>query len=676
LNPEKKPSHRLKQKEMIVKTVVDKLFIHALVLTMDENLHQFNPGAVAVKGDSIVSVGSEKNLSDNFEAIETIDCKGKILMPGLINAHTHVPMTLLRGLVDDLRLDVWLLGYMMPVEREFVSPDFVNLGTKLACAELIRSGVTCFADMYYFEDDVSKAAVQAGLRAVCSQTVLKFPTPDAKSYEESLSYARDFIQRWKGHPLIVPSVAPHAPYTCTNEILKATSQLAQEFDVPLHTHLSETALEVENMRKETGMPVIPYVKKQGLFEAKVLAAHCVHVDPGEIRTLMHAGAGIAHNPSSNLKLGSGVAPVSMMLESGLNVGIGTDGPASNNDLDMFEEIRLTAFLAKGISGDPTVIPAATALTMATRLGAKALHLGHLTGSLEPGKRADLILIDTKAIHNSPRFERDPDNAYASIVYSAKSSDVTDVMVNGNWVLRHRNLITLDQDELIDNANQYAKKIDYFLIQREQSVLSKLIALGGSTETESFEVQIKVKISDISAVSKAIERSGIEVLIQKHYHQHDSYFIFQDPGQGRLRFREDETINASGQIINVRSRLTLLGPAREDNFENNVLLSRSRYLSPATNSLRFYREYFTPFSEISVDKDRQRWLVRYKNTELYINLDAFEKPDLGEFLEIKSRTWSLRDAENKARLASELILMLGGSLEKTITQDYIEVIQKK
>ena len=656
---------------------VDLLLINAHILTMDEDLHQYDPGGIAIKGKAIVGVGPESEIKENYAANEIIDCAGKILMPGLVNAHTHVPMTLMRGLADDLRLDVWLLGFMMPVEREFVSSDFVQLGTKLACAELIRSGVTCFADMYYFEEDVAIATSEAGLRAVCSQTVLKFPTPDAKSYEESLAYARDFIQRWKGHSLIVPSVAPHAPYTCTNEILQATSLLAQEFDVPLHTHLSETFLEVENMRKETGgMAVIPFVKKQGLFEAKVLAAHCVHVDPGEIRTLAHAGAGVSHNPSSNLKLGSGIAPVSKMLEAGINVGIGTDGPASNNDLDMFEEIRLTAFLAKGISGDPTIIPAATALTMGTRLGAKALHIGDITGSLESGKRADLILIDINPIHNSPRYNHEPDNAYASIVYASKSTDVTDVMVNGNWVLRNRVLLTLDQEELKYQAGQYAKRIDTFLIQREQSVFSKLIALGGSSEAESFEIQIKVAISDISLITNALKNSCIDILYHKHYRQHDSYFIFSDQTQGRLRYREDESINDKGQITNVRSRLTLLGPKSENNLKNDVFLSRSRYLAPAGNSLRFYREYFKPSSEISVDKDRLRWFVRYKETEFYINLDTFINPDMGIYLEIKSRTWSLKDAENKAILTSELIRLLEGSLDNTITQDYIEVIQNK
>src|SRR5215216_2381334 len=337
---------------------VNTIFTNAVVLTMDETMTQFTPGAVVVQGDSIVAVGMAEEIAANFSADETNDCNGKILMPGLINAHTHVPMTLLRGLADDLRLDVWLMGYMMPVEREFVSPEFVRLGTLLACAEQIRSGVTTFNDMYYFEEDVAQAAADAGVRAVCGQTVMKFPTPDAASYEDSLQMARDFIQRWKDHPLIVPAVSPHAPYTCTAEILRATAELAREFDVPLHTHLSETAFEVDNMREENGMPVVPYVKKQGLLDAKLIAAHCVHIDAGEMRSLQHAGAGVSHNPSSNLKLASGFAPVMKMIETGLNVGIGTDGPASNNDLDMFEEVRLAAFIAKAVTNDPTSLPAA------------------------------------------------------------------------------------------------------------------------------------------------------------------------------------------------------------------------------------------------------------------------------------------------------------------------------
>lgn len=657
-----------------MKKSADILFLNAHVLTMDDEMNQYRPGAVAVKAENILAIGPEAQIKAGYSAVETVDCGGKILMPGLVNAHTHIPMTLLRGLADDLRLDVWLMGYMLPVEREFVSPDFVRLGSLIACAESIRSGVTSFADMYYFEEDVAKAAVEAGLRGVCSQTVLKFPSPDAKSYEDSLALARDFIRRWKGHPLIVPSVAPHAPYTCTPEILRACAQLAAEFNVPLHTHLAETAFEVENMRKENGMPVIPYVKKQGLFEAKVLAAHCVHLDEGEIRTLQHYDAGVAHNPSSNMKLGSGIAPVGRMLAAGLDVGIGTDGPASNNDLDMFEEIRLAAFLAKGSSGDPTALPAAMALSMATRIGARAMHIGHIAGSLEPGKRADLILVDTAPLHNSPRFERDPNAAYAQLVYAAKSTDVSDVMVNGKWLMRDKQLLTLNEADLLQQAESYARRIDTFLMAREQSVLSKLVALGGSTEEESFEVQLKVKLSDADGVLAGLNKPELEIVYQKHYRQYDDYFFFDDPAQGRLRYREDDLIDEKSKVSSIRTRLTLIGQNRVDEFDADVLLSRSRYLAPASQTLRFYREYFKPASEKNIEKDRQRWLIKYKAVEFYINLDYMELPDLGYFLEIKSRTWSRTDAERKAHLAAELASLLGASQGKHITHDYVEMFR--
>ncbi|MGA2502873.1 MAG: amidohydrolase family protein [Anaerolineales bacterium] len=650
----------------------DLLLFNAIVLTMDDEMHQYEPGAIAVSGDSIVAVGPEAEVHKTYHGDHEVDCGGRVLMPGLVNAHTHVPMTLLRGLADDLRLDVWLQGYIWPVEREFVSPDFVRLGTQLACAELIRTGVTCFADMYYFEEKVAETTAEAGLRAVCGQTVLKFPTPDAVSFEDSLAAARGFIERWKGHTLITPAVSPHAYYTCTPEILRATASLAAEFDVPLHTHISETALEVENMRRDNGMPVVPYLKKQGLFDAKVLAAHCTHIDEGEMRTLLHAGAGVAHNPSSNLKLASGFAPVQKMLNLGLDVGIGTDGPASNNDLDMFEEVRLAAFVAKTVSNDPTALPAVTALRMATRLGARALHLGSITGTLEAGKRADLILVEISGLHNSPRFRRDADNIYAQLVYAGKCTDVTDVMVNGKWLMHNRELLTLDEKALKLFAQEYAQKIDIFLMAREQSVFSKLVALGGSAEEESFEVQVKVKLKDPAPVLQALKNTAVEILVKKHYHQHDIYFTFSDPDQGRLRYREDEMVDDKEQITGVRGRLTLIGPSREGDFAHDVLLSRIRYFAPAANSLRFYREYFKPAGEIAVDKNRLRWLVRYKNEEFFINLDQVETPDLGYYLEIKSRTWSRRDAEEKADCSSELISLLGGALENTITLDYVEI----
>jgi 5-methylthioadenosine/S-adenosylhomocysteine deaminase len=643
---------------------------------MDDNFSRHESGAVAVSGKEIIAVGPETELLSQYIAQKTIDCQGKVLLPGLVNAHTHVPMTLLRGLADDLRLDVWLLGYMMPVEREFVSPDFVRLGTLIACAELFRSGVTTFADMYYFEHHVAQASTDAGMRALCGQTILKFPSPDARYYEESLEAARQFIIDWKNHDLIVPAVAPHAPYTCTKEILTSSAALAVEFDIPLHIHLSETALEVENSREEHGMPVIPYVKKQNLFDAKVLAAHCVHVDDGEIKTLHNHKAGVAHNPSSNLKLASGFAPVTKMLDVGLNVGIGTDGPASNNDLDMFEEIRLAAFIAKGYSGDPTALPARTALAMGTRLGAKAMHIDHLTGSIEPGKRADLILVDLNRLHSLPRYNRDENNIYAQIVYTGHASDVTDVMVNGRWVMQDRALLTLNEADLIQQAAEYARRTDHFLIEREQSVLSKLIAIGGASEVESFEVQVKTKIENPQEIIAAINRPDIEILHKRHYHEFDTYYYFEDPKQGYLRYREDEYIGENDEIINVRYRLTLIGPEREGTYPSEVLLSRSRFIAPATHSPRFYNEYFNPEGEIKIEKNRHRWRILFQGVEFYINVDQLTDPDLGSFLEIKSRTWSRRDAEHKATVAIEIMRSLDASPDEVIANDYIEIVSGK
>jgi 5-methylthioadenosine/S-adenosylhomocysteine deaminase len=644
----------------------DLLLHNALVLTMDEACTIHRDGHVAITGEAVVGVGAG---AGDYEAAARVDCGGRTLLPGLVNAHTHAPMALLRGLADDLKLDVWLMGYVMPVEREFVNPDFVRLGTGLACAEMIRSGITCFADMYYFEDGVAEAASAAGVRALCGQTVLKFPTPDAHSYEDSLGAAREFIAKWKGHPLIVPCPAPHAPYTCTPEILRACAELAVEFGVPLHTHLSETALEVEQARRTWGMPVLPYVKKQGLLEAKVLAAHCVHVDEGEIRTLRNARAGVAHNPTSNLKLGSGVAPVMTMLGAGLNVGIGTDGAASNNDLDMFEEVRLAALLAKGMSGDPTALPARQALLMATRLGAQAMHLGDLTGSLVPGKRADLILMDLSNTHHVPNFERDPDAVYARIVYTSKAHDVTDVMCNGRWLMRGRELLTVEEAALQRAAREHATRIDAFLIEREESVLSKLVAIGGAVEEESFEVQIKARLDAPDAVLSALESEDFTILRAVRYHQYDTWFYFADPAQGRVRYREDEFLDEKGEVTNVRARLTLVGPAREAQF-GSVLLSRSRYLAPATHSRRFYREYFKPAAERDVEKTRRRWQVVYRGVEFFVHLDELVSPLLsGCFLEVKSRTWSRRDAQDKARLIDELLERFGVAPAQVVAERY-------
>jgi 5-methylthioadenosine/S-adenosylhomocysteine deaminase len=469
----------------------------------------------------------------------------------------------------------------------------------------------------------------------------------------------------------VPGPGPHAPYTCTPEILRACAELAAAFDVPLHIHLAETALEVDESRRVNGMPVVPWVKKQGLFGARVLAAHCVHVDDGEMRALKNFEAGVAHNPSSNLKLGAGIAPVARMRELGLAVGIGTDSAASNNDLDMFEETRLAALLAKGAGGDPTALPAREALAMATRLGARALHMDALTGSLEPGKRADLIVLDLDPIHNVPAFHRDPSGIYAQIVYAAKSSDVRDVMCNGRWLMRDRRLLTLDEAALGAAARETAARIDAFLTSRELSVLQKLVAIGGAVEQESYEVQVKARVASDAQVIKVLQSDRLTTIRSSRYRQNDIYWSFDDADQGRLRYREDEFLDEAGAVTGARARLTLTGRTREDRF-GSVLLSRSRYLAPATHSPRFYREYFRPVAEQVVDKDRRRWLVAYRGVEFYVHLDRLLSPEReGWFVEVKSRTWSRRDAQDKAEIIADLLALFGASPDDTIAEGYVE-----
>jgi 5-methylthioadenosine/S-adenosylhomocysteine deaminase len=453
-------------------------------------------------------------------------------------------------------------------------------------------------------------------------------------------------------------------------------ELANKYNARVHFHVSETKDEVENLRRETGLPVIPYIRKFGMLETKLTAAHCVWLDEGEIRTLKSASVGIAHNPTSNLKLASGFSPVARMMELGCNVGVGTDGPASNNDLDMFEEIRLANLVAKNVAGDPTVLPARQTLAMATIIGAKALHLDDIIGSLEPGKRADLILVDISPIHNQPRFRRDPKGIYAQLIYASKSTDVTDTMVNGRWLMRNRELLTLDEQQLISEARQIAARIDEFLKGREESVYSKLIAIGGAAEEESFEVQVKVKVENIAPVLDALFQPDIKIIRKRHYHEYDTYFGFEKPSQGRLRYREDEFLDDMGKIVSVRSRLTLIGELETSRNLNDphVMLSRSRYLAPATHSLRFYNEYFKPSSKTEIEKNRLRYLVQFKGTEFFINLDTIKNPDIGDFVEIKSRTWSRQDADQKTALIRELAAVLGLDLSQINTLDYLQIVE--
>ena len=652
---------------------VDTILAHGTVITMDDAFTLIEDGAVAMRGDSIADLGPTDRILRDHTAREVIDCHECAIIPGLINSHTHVPMTLLRGLADDLRLDVWLMGYMMPVEREFVTPDFVRLGTLLGCAEMIRSGVTTFADMYYFEDAIAEATVQAGLRGVLAQTVLKFPAPDAPSYEDSVEACRLFIEKWKGHALIVPAVGPHAHYTCPPEVLEACVTLATEYNVPLHTHVSETAFEVDESRREHGMPVVPWIRRHGLLETQFIAAHCVHVDAGEIRTLKNAGAGIVHNPSSNLKLASGIAPIKEMIETGVKLGLGTDGTASNNDLDMFEEMRLASFLSKGATRDPLVVPARTTLMLATIGGARAIHLDHLTGSLELGKRADVAVVDLTGLHNTPRFHREPDLVYSQLVYACKSSDVRDVWCNGQALMRDRALLTVDIDRVMAQAQEVAQQIDAFLVAREGNLLDKLIAIGGLNQEEMYEVQVKVAIENPEVIDRALKQPPVSITRSSRRNQYDTYFLFDDPQQGRIRYREDEILAKNGEVSEVRYLLTYTQPAKEREFAQSVLLSRARFTARADRSLRFYREYFRPSGERGINKDRRRYHIVYKETAFMINVDRITEPNLpGFFMEIKSRTWSPRDAEKKAALISELLTLLGVEPGQVTRTEYVDL----
>ncbi|MEA3377293.1 MAG: amidohydrolase family protein [Chloroflexota bacterium] len=660
-------------------TDIDLILTGGDVLTMNDSSDRFSPGAVAIGGGAIQAVGPADEIATSHRAREVVDCSGCAVMPGLINGHTHTPMTLLRGLADDLRLDVWLMGYMMPVEREFVRPDFCWLGAQLACAEMFRSGVTCFGDMYYYEEAVADATAEAGMRGVCAQSILKFPTPDAASYDEGLRLAHDFVARWAGHNLIVPAIGPHAAYTATAKMLQQSTQLALEYDVPIHIHIAETEQEVEEQLASRKQLVVPWVEEQGLFEAKVTAHHCVHVEENQLRILQRHGAGICHNPSSNLKLASGFAPVAKMLALGIPVAIGTDGAASNNDLDMFEEIRLAALLAKGVSADPTALPARQALAMATRLGAQALHIADRTGSLEVGKRADVAVVDLERIHLTPQFHRGEDSIYSLLVYSAKSSDVLHVLCDGHWMMRDRELLTLDVEELRQRAAKTARRIDTFLTAREESVLSKLVAIGGVSRVETFEVQVKVHLDDASRVKQLLESGEVPVVRSSWRRQYDTYFLFGDAETSRLRYREDEILAPDGDVDTVVYRLTLIGETKEREFPRSVLLSRSRFDAPATHSHRFYREYFQPQDEIRVHKDRRRYHIRYGGTDFALNLDSLIQPQPpreqgspGVYLEIKSRTWSAQDAERKAELMGELLDLFDVEDKEIVKAEYMEL----
>ncbi len=652
---------------------VDVLLRGGTVVTMDAERHVWAPGSVALCGREIAAVGSVEALDAVCDAAQTIDCSDHIVMPGLINTHTHMPMSLLRGLADDLRLDVWLYGYILPVEREFVTPEFCFLGTSLSCAEMLRGGTTTFADMYYHEEEIAWATIEAGMRGILGETIAKFPTPDARSYEVSLRYCLEMMERFRGHKLITAVPAPHSLYMTTEDILRETTALARSFGTLQLIHVSETAGEVEAWTAQTGLRPVRWLESQGLLDSPVLAAHCVHVNGEEIDILARHGVGVAHNPSSNLKLASGVAPVAEMLAHGLAVGVGTDGCASNNDLDMFEETRLAALLPKGFTGSPTVVPAAEAVAMATIMGARAMGLQDRIGSLEAGKLADVIVVSQGRAHAVPQFNTTGLNVYSQLAYTAAAADVRDVFVDGRQVVAGGQVLTVDVPQVLERARTLAERINHFFVGRQESVLDKLVDIGGVEQQETFEVQAKAVLVDRKAFDAALKHELVHVTGQTRREQYDTYFYFADPGQGRLRYREDLVIRADGSKEPIYT-LTLNGPAREAEYEHSVLLSRSRFTATAHQSLRFYRECFSPVRELEVSKQRERYHIRYRGVDFAVNVDRITTPPLEQrYIEIKSRTWSEQDAERKASMIGELLHIFGATDQDMVLGEYPDLM---
>jgi 5-methylthioadenosine/S-adenosylhomocysteine deaminase len=425
----------------------------ATVVTQNAARQVLSPGAVAIDGAAIVEVGAPDALTARYAAAETIDASGDIVLPGLINTHTHAPMVMYRGLADDLALMQWLQNYIFPAEAKTVSPEMVRVGTRLAALEMIESGTTAYADMYYFEEEIAKATRDAGLRGVLGQTIIQFPVADAKTPAEGLARAEAFIKAFRGDPLIVPAVAPHAMYTLDRATLVACAELARRYDVPVIVHLAETADELKIAREQHNQTPTGYLESIGFWGPRTLAAHGVWVNDADVAILARRGVAVSHNPESNMKLASGTAPVPKYLAAGVPLGLGTDGAASNNDLDMFEAMRQAAFLAKHATGDPTALPAQTALDLATIRGAAALGMDRVLGSLEPGKRADLITVSTAATRQVPHYE-----PISHLVYVTRGDDVRTTIVNGRVLMKDRQVRTLDRRAVIAEATALSEKV--------------------------------------------------------------------------------------------------------------------------------------------------------------------------------------------------------------------------
>jgi 5-methylthioadenosine/S-adenosylhomocysteine deaminase len=433
---------------------VDLIVSGGTVVTMDAKRAIYEDGSVAVKGDSIVAVGPRDEIENRYTALQTIDAKGRLVLPGFVNGHTHVPMTLFRGLHDDVTLNDWLYKYIFPAEAKNVNEEFVRWGTRLAAAEQIRAGVTTFADMYYFEDAVAEETKAAGMRGVLGETFIDFPVPDNRTEAEMLAYTERFLKKWQGDPLIHAAPAPHSIYTCSKKTLQDAAALARKYHAPILIHVAEMKKEREDSEKQNGMSPVQYLEKIGVLGPDVVAAHCIFVDEADRKLLAERHVGCVHNPSSNMMLASGVSPVPEMRGAGIAVGLGTDGPAgSNNDLDLMEEMDLAAKLAKITKMDPLALNAKAVVEMATIEGARALHMEKEIGSLEAGKKADLVLISLDAPNAVPMYD-----IYAQLAYALEGSDVETAVIGGRVVMRNRKLLTVNEEEVLQKAREYRKSV--------------------------------------------------------------------------------------------------------------------------------------------------------------------------------------------------------------------------
>lgn len=433
---------------------VDIIITNATILTMDPENSLIEEGFLAIESDTISRIGTMDDGAP--KASKVIDAKGGLVLPGLVNGHTHAAMTLFRGLADDLPLMDWLNHYIFPVESR-MDGEFVYTGTLLACAEMIMGGTTTFCDMYLFEDEVAKAAHLAGLRGLMGEVLYDFPSPNYGPVEKGFEYSRDLIEKWEHDPLISIAVEPHSPFTCSPELLKRADRLSKEYGVPLIIHVAETLSEVEEVLSKYGRKPVEHLDDLGLLGPHLIADHCVHLDESEMERLVHHSVKVIHNPESNMKLASGICPVPELQRQGVTVGLGTDGCASNNNLDLFAEMDMAAKLQKVHSGNPAQMDAITVLKMATRDGAAAIGLEDRVGSLEKNKKADVIVLDLNRPHLTPLY-----NPYSQIVYAARGSDVLHSIINGRIVMENRRLLTIDLESVMDEAREKSRLVRRWL----------------------------------------------------------------------------------------------------------------------------------------------------------------------------------------------------------------------